>query len=191
MKLESNKKQLSFLRVNEINEWLTDVEIYPSMTDLVESIKERYARDCYWIKEREFNNDVETPTVAPSFEEYQTEEGQKKYWNWHLSNLISLKERGLLIDEALGMITNPNEAFIQIYVIDIMGKDMFLIGINELNAEKLALENITEEYLPKFIEAINTEEIESFVETHTQDEIEEQYCSKFNKAHDRLEMWVL
>lgn len=191
MKLESNKKQLLFLRVNKINGWLTDVEIYPSMTDLVESIKERYARDCYWVKEREFNNDVEIPTVAPSFEEYQTEEGQKKYWNLHLSNLISLKERGMLLDKALEMIANPNASFITIYVVDIMGKEMFFMGHNEFNAEELELENITEEYLPKFLEAINTEEIESFVDTHTQDEIEEQYCSKFNKTHDRFEMWVL
>lgn len=193
MTIETNKKKLLFLRVKEIKGEITNNYIYPSMDNFVEWIKERYARDCYWIKEQDFYDDVEIPSIAPSFDEQQTEEGQKKYWNWHLSELISMKRKGLLLDKAIGVITSPHESLIPILVVEILGRDMFFTSDDcyRYDLDLLELENVNEEYLPKFFDAINTEEIEAFVNTHTQDEIEEKYSTRFNKESEGFSMWEL
>lgn len=188
------EKELLFLRVKGIkHSFGDDLTIYPSMEDLVEWVRESYARDCYWIKESDFYDGVDNE--EPTLEEEQTEEGQKKYWNHHLAQLISLKQEGKLLDEAINYsIGKPNEKLVPILVIEILGKDMFINAdnLNKDDLDSLELENVTNEFIGKLYDAIDTEEIETFVNTHTIDEIEEKYKTNFHRLHgDFSSMWEL
>lgn len=190
--------KLAFLKVKKLKkgEEFLSVEgrLCTSMDDLVDDIRMSYARDLYWIKERFFYDDVETPEQDVSFDEFQTEEGQHKAWNKHLSDLITKKENGLLLgyeplsDYNKGRI---NKIFL---VLDIGGQEVFfedetlVHGTNVLDI--FEFENVTNEYFNKFMSAIDKDEIEEYVNTHTQDEIEEKYTSKWTKEHDdTFSMW--
>lgn len=174
-------KKVSFLRVKEIKEEVVFYQgVYPSMADLVEWIRQEYAKDCYWVKEKNFERDVEIPTCKPSTAELNTKEGEKMLWNYHLSKLISSNENGTLLDKAIQDVFISNDFL----VIEILGKDMFVNMTDEDVLKSLEVENVTDEFLPQFIEAINSEEIEEFVNTHNQKEVEDKYCSRFIKESE-------
>lgn len=190
--------KLAFLKVKKIKkgEDFLSVEgrLCTSMDDLVDDIRMCYARDLYWIKERFFYDDVETPEQDVSIDEFQTEEGQDKAWNKHLSDLITSKENGLLL--GYEPLADDNQGRINqiILVLDIGGQEVFFEDDTSRYGSDITnifeFENVTSEYFDKFMRAIDKDEIEEYVNTHTQDEIEEKYISRWTKEHnDTFSMW--
>ena len=195
-------KKILFLKVKNVKEpthsdsinldWST---MYTSIESLVESVRMGYARNAYWVKEHVFNDDVEIPNTDVSIEDYQTNEGQKKHWNYHLSKLINLSVKEKLleytIEEEFGYAVHECLVFL---VLELGGRDVFLTltqNVDKDDFKCLELENVTDEYYPKFIEAINQNEIDDFVQTHTADEVEEKYISRYLKGNSNFSMWEL
>ena len=169
---------------------------------LTEWIRMEYARDLYWVKERRFEHDVDIPDEEVTFDEYQTEEGQKRYWNHRLKTLIEAKENGRLLDKEI-------ESYMPhlLFVVNFGGTDVFITikddndnvitNLNKLYMEGLSLghfkfEDATEEYQKIVMESINPAEIEEYVDTHTPDEIEQKYATTyFRNINDTSSMWEL
>jgi hypothetical protein len=149
-----------------------------------------YARDCYWIKEKDFYKNVEIPTEEPTD---GTENEEKLYWNFHLNELLSLKADGKLLEEVLNESFQSHQNNFVFFVFDFNGKDLFVScdWFDEEEIKSLELENVTDKYLPIFFETINTKEIDQFVGTHSKFEIEERYCTNWVKEHDSFSMWEL
>lgn len=195
--------KLVFVKVKkakgDVNEWFFNIEgsLYSSLENLAEYTRMSYARDLYWIKEGFFFNDVEIPEEDVSIDEFQTEEGQHKAWNKHLSDLIKRKEEGQLLDCIPATEDTPvDEHQISVcYVFEIGGQELFFMddGTSTQNtdiSELFELENVTSEYSKKYMEAVNTSEIEHFVNTHTKNEIEEKFATKWDKENkDYFSMW--
>lgn len=185
LKLKGVKKDISLIDTD-----LGIDEIYTSMNSLVEDIKMCYARDYYWIRKQSFYDGVEIPEDDVSIYEFQTEEGQQKAWNYHLAELTRLYDGGNLLDEKIG-----NTVY---FVIEANGQDIFLMAefpkatgdfVTPLKTI-FDCEDVTDEYTNKMMEAISPDEIEEFVNTHTQDEITEKYATRWIKKHsDNFSMW--
>ena len=102
------KMNILFLKVKDIKSNVSlACEFSPSMKDLVESVRMYYARDCYWVKEKNFYEDVVIPTEEPTD---GTENEDKLYWNFHLNELLSLKADGKLIEEVLNESFNSHQS---------------------------------------------------------------------------------
>lgn len=194
------QRKLAFFKVKGIkqgsNKKLFDIEgsLYTSIENLVDDVREDYARKMYWINERFFFNDVETPNDDVSIDESQTEEGQHKLWNKYLSDLIKEYENGTLMDYVSASSDSPINEYTVCFVFEFAGQEMFFINDNIANAADFTkmfdVENVTDEYFNKYIQALNPNEIEEFVATHTQEEVEEKYMSSWTREHsDTFSMW--
>lgn len=194
------QRKLAFFKVKgikqDVNKNLFDVKgsLYSSIENLVDDAREDYARNMYWINERFFYNDVETPDDDVSIEEFQTEEGQHKQWNKYLSDLIKEYENGTLMDYVSASSDSPVDKYTVCYVFEFAGQELFFIDEDIANAAEFIkmfdVENVTDEYFEKYLQAINPDEIEEFVATHTQDEVEEKYMSRWTREHsDSFSMW--
>lgn len=175
---------MRFLRLNKIvrdAEFDYDdvIEKMDSMASDLEWIKAEYARDLFWIKER-FFYDVETPNEEVSLTEYQTEEGQKKYWNKRLTELISDYENDTLFSRIL------DDYFKCVLVIPNENDDLYL-RIDEKILPLIDCIDVTDEYEEIIKYKIDKTEIENFVKNHTQDEVEK----KYHVFGWRNEFWVL
>lgn len=194
------KTKLAFAKVKSVNgnvnELFFSVEgsLYSTINGLAEYDRMDCAKKLYWINEGFFYEDVETPADNVSLDEFQTEEGQHKQWNKNLTDIISDYKNGTLVD----YIPAPDGLSLSecqiCYVFDIGGKEIYLMDeTNEHGSDLLELfevENVTNEYFNRFIEAINLDEIKEFVNTHTQEEVEEKYATKWMKEHnDTSSMW--
>lgn len=188
-----HKTKIKFLKVKRCKDNV-DCEIsfsgtfYPSIESLVEFDRMEYAKKLFWANNSSFYDDVEIPEENVSFEEFQTEEGQHKAWNKYLSDIISEKESGDLLDYMSGTEEDALEDCQVFIVANYNGKDVFF-SIDEYDENIFEYEDVTNEYFKKYLEAMNTAEIEDFVNTHTQDEIEEKYAYRMYK--NKSEMWVL
>lgn len=189
--------RLAFLKAKKINDStseLLDISgmLYSSIDELVDSTREEYAKELYWIKEGFMYDDVETPTDDVSLEEFQTEEGQHKEWNRYLTELIKNKENGTLMEYVPAIDNEPVDAVC--YVFEVGGQEVFFweqpVQHDSNIFNLFEFENVTNEYFSKFIQTINPDEIEEFVATHTQDEVEEKYISRWTREHsDSFSMW--
>lgn len=189
---------IHFFKVKGINAHANfeNISVYRSMDSLVEWLKMDYARDCFWIKEKDFYDEVKIPTTRPTDSEIYgcQEKGWKKYWNYHLAKLISAKEKGELLNKILDGNFNSIDGHFVFFVIEIGGEDVFvnLQNFDKEDIDALKLEDVTNEYVSQFFEAINSKEIEDYVETHSQDEIENRYATKWIKEHsENFSMWEL
>ena len=135
-------------------------------------LETEYAMMYTRVFRKDFYDDVEIPIKCPSGEEQQTENGHKKYYNWDLSNLISKYENGELFEEALSVEFPEN-----VLVVNLCGDEMFLYSYphSEYLIDNENVIDVTEEYTKKIIDIIKPDEIEEFVKTHTDEEIEEKY----------------
>lgn len=200
------KAKLAFLKVKkikgDINEYFFNVEgaLYSSMESLTAYDRMECAKRLYWIKENFYYEDVETPTDDVSLEEFQTDEGQKKYWNKYLTDLKAEYENGDIVGSIVDFIPAPNDSSLDecqiCYVFEIGDKELFLMDETSQHDtdmyELFEFENVTSEYFERYLQTIDYPEIEEFVNTHTQDEIEEKYAIKWYKEHnDTSSMWEL
>lgn len=160
---------------------LTDIRIGEAdfREPTLDHIKEEYARNFYWVNEKGFYEGIEildNPDCV-SFNEYQTELGQKKYWNSFLANLIKVHENKMLFKYSLHVMILPPQNT-KCLVLTIHDDDL-LIPLNDMEYEthQEYLTDITEEYTKKFEELVKLNEIEEFVKTHTADQVRDKYNS--------------
>lgn len=125
-----------------------------------------YAKKYYWAITKPFED---APIEHVELDEFQTEEGEKKEWNWYLSKIISTVEKGELLDSLIGGDSK--------YIIEVDGNIAILDDdfVDELGTA-VGKEDVTEWYINTMKEKINEEEIKRYVETHTADEIQEKYA---------------
>lgn len=186
-----HKTKVKFLKVKRCKDNV-DCEIsfsgtfYPSIESLVEYDRMEYAKKLFWANNSSFYDDVEIPEEHVSIEEFQTEEGQHKEWNKYLSDIISEKESGDLLDYTPATEEDALKDCQVFIVANYNGKDVFF-DIHKGDESIFEYEDVTNEYFKKYLEAMNTAEIEDFVNTHTQDEIEEKYA--YSRYRDKSEMW--
>lgn len=175
-----------FLKVKGINQdfnfHMTECHFFTSFTDDIEWVRMNYARDYYWVNEKDFNTDVPIPNERPSDKELYSDGGWEKYWNWHLSKLINDYENGILLENVL----DEDFAGENIFIFDFNGKNVYIASNND-NIDDFIYEDVTKEFAQKIIDEINPTEIEEFVKTHTQEEVEKKYAV----LGCEIEMWTL
>lgn len=139
----------------------------------IEWARAEYARDKYFALKKDFYTDV----LAKSFEEmsseeYGSEDGYKMYWNYYLTKLVDLDKKGELFDKTLGRSFGSD-----CLVLTIFGVEVFFDVDDEFNLNNSDLfDDVSDEYIRKIKKTINQEEIDSFVSSHSQDEIQEKYA---------------
>lgn len=192
------KTKLAFAKVkrinDDVNELFFNIEgaLYSSMEGLAAYERMDCAKKLFWINENFFYDDV--PVEDVSMDEFQTEEGQKKYWNKYLTDLKAEWENGSIIDYIPAQDDfSPDECQI-CYVLDVGGREFFFMDETTIHGsdiyELFETENVTSEYFDKLVQTINVNEIKEFVDTHTQEEVEEKYTIKWFKEHNES-MWEL
>lgn len=179
-------KKIRFLKLKELKRDFSAQEILVSLNSIINWTKMEYARECYWINERAFEPDVEIPTQAVSIEEYQTEIGQKKHWNYYLNRSINRFESGELLYAITIQNFQPHSTPC-ILVCELGGKETFIMCDLPTVKECVEYEDVTDEYWEKYVNEINPSEIEEFTKTHTMQEVEDKYCAE----EFRSEMWTL
>ena len=143
--------------------------------DAIKWARASYARDKYFALKKDFYTDVPPKKFEEmSSEEYGSEDGDKMYWNYYLTNLVDLDNKGKLLDEALG------SSFVgKCLVLTIFGEEVFFDVNDEVNLNDADLfDDVSDEYIEKIKKAVNQEEIDAFVASHTQNEIQVKYAVK-------------
>ena len=172
-----------FLKVKGINRDfdMTGCYFFKSLNDHIEWVRMIYARDYYWINEKDFLTDVPIPSERPSDEELYSDGGWKKYWNWRLNKLINDFENGILLVNLI------DEEFTgeKIFIFDFNGENVYIASNND-NIDDFVYEDITKQVTQKIIDKINPTEIEEFVKSHTKEEVEKKYS-----VVNECEMWEM
>ena len=133
--------------------------------------KADYAKKFTWVTDKEFYDDVETPTKDVTIDEFQTDEGQKKQWNKMLKELVETYENNELLEECLEFEGN-------VLVVNVNGVDMFITRENGDFFDDEDLVDVTEEYMKYIVDNLKPKEIEEYCKIHTPDEIEKKYAVK-------------
>lgn len=150
------------------------------LDDDIEWFKAMYARNFYWVLNEDFYEDVLSNEECKevTLEEFQTEEGQKKYWNNFLMELIYARQKGALLDKII------DEGYGPTNVVAKIDEEYYIIVTDD---EIESGEDVSEEIEELFHLKINPSEIEEFVKTHSAEEVEEKYAVKDYKD----EFWTL
>ena len=160
------------------NEWLnnelSDIQIIESLDMAFERFRAEYSKLLFYAWKKDLYEDVETPIEEVSFEEFQTEEGQHKEWNRYVTDLNLKYINGNLLEHAIEVWFGSDKYLL-----------LFEINGKEVYAKSTYLGNITNdcadvttEFIDRLKKEINVDEIEEYVKTHTEDEIEKKYSAK-------------
>lgn len=160
---------------------ITFFDMY-KLDDDIEWFKAMYARNFYWVLNEDFYEDVlsNEESKEVTLEEFQTEEGQKKYWNNFLMELINARQGGTLLDKII------DDGYGSTNVVVKIDEEYYII-VKDDDDEIESGEDVSEEIEELFHLKINPSEIEEFVKTHNAEEVEEKYAVKDYKD----EFWSL